>query len=110
METILIDQFVVPEAAVEEFLRHAYFSANVVKTRPGFVEGYVFKRTNGDGRVNVITTAVWASQAAMDAARKSISEEFAKIGFNPPEIMQRLGVQIERGIYQRAPYCGPLSQ
>jgi hypothetical protein len=85
-------------------LRHAHFSANVVKTRPGFVEGYVFKRANGDGRVNVITTAVWASQAAMDAAKKSIAEEFAKIGFNPPEIMKRLGVQIERGIYQRAPY------
>jgi heme-degrading monooxygenase HmoA len=104
VETILIDQFVVPETAVEEFLRHAHFSANVVKTRPGFVEGYVFKRANGDGRVNVITTAVWASQAAMDAAKKSIAEEFAKIGFNPPEIMKRLGVQIERGIYQRAPY------
>ena len=104
METVLIDQFVVPEAAVEEFLGQVHFSANLVKTRPGFVEGYVFKRASGDGRVNVITTAVWASQAAMEDARKSISEEFAKIGFNPPEIMRRLGVQIERGIYQRAPY------
>jgi heme-degrading monooxygenase HmoA len=104
METILIDQFVVPEAAVEEFLRHVHFSANLVKTRPGFVEGYVFKRASGAGRVNVITTAVWASQAAMEDARKSIAEEFAKLDFNPPEIMRRLGVQIERGVYQRAPY------
>lgn len=104
METVLIDQFTVPEAAVEEFLRHVHFSANLVKTRPGFVEGYVFERTSGDGRVNVVTTAVWASQAAMDGAKKSISEEFTKIGFNPPEIMKRLGVQIERGVYHRAPY------
>ena len=104
METVLIDQFVVPEAAVEEFLQHASFSARIVKTRPGFIEGYLFKRANGDGRVNVVTTAVWASQAVMEAARKSISEEFAQIGFNPPEIMKRLGVQIERGVYQRAPY------
>jgi hypothetical protein len=104
METVLIDQFVVPESVVEEFLGHAHFSANLVKTRPGFVEGYVFKRASGDGRVNVITTAVWASQAAMEEARKSIAAEFAKIGFNPPEIMRRLGVQIERGVYQRAPY------
>ena len=104
METVLVDQFVVPEAVVDEFLRHAHFSANLVKTRSGFVDGYVFKRASGDGRVNVITTAVWASQAAMDDAKKSIAEEFAKIGFNPPEIMKRLGVQIERGIYHRAPY------
>lgn len=104
METVLIDQFVVPEAAVEEFLQHASFSARIVKTHPGFIEGYLFKRANGDGRVNVVTTAVWASQAVMEAARKSIAEEFAQIGFNPPEIMKRLGVQIERGVYQRAPY------
>jgi len=104
METVLIDQFVVPEAAVEEFLRAAHFSANIVKTRPGFVEGYVFKRASGEGRVNVVTTAVWESQAAMEAARKSVAEEFEKVGFKPPEIMKRLGVQIERGVYHRAPY------
>lgn len=104
METILIDQFVVPEAAVEEFLGHVHFSANLVKSRPGFVEGHIFKRVSGVGRVNVITTAVWANQAAMEAAKTSISAEFARIGFNPPEVMQRLGVQIERGLYHRAPY------
>jgi heme-degrading monooxygenase HmoA len=104
METVLIDQFVVPEAAVDEFLRHAHFSANIVKTRPGFIEGYVFRRTAGDGRMNVVTTAVWASQAAMEEAKKSIPTEFAKIGFSPPEIMKKLGVQIERGVYQRAAY------
>lgn len=54
MEAVLIDQFVVPEGAVEEFLRHVHFSANIVKTRPGFVEGYVLQRASGDGRVNVV--------------------------------------------------------
>lgn len=104
METVLIDQFVVPEGALEEFLKHAQFSASLVKTRPGFVEGYIFRRAGQGGRVNVVTTAVWANQAAMEDAKRTISEEFAKIGFNPPEIMQRLGVQIERGVYHRAPY------
>jgi len=104
METVLIDQFVVPEAAVEQFLRAAQYSASIVKTRPGFVEGYLFRRASGDGRVNVITTAVWESQIAMEAARKSVAEEFEKAGFKPPEIMKSLGVQIERGIYHRAPY------
>lgn len=104
MEAVLIDQFVVPEGAVEEFLKHVHFSANIVKTRPGFVEGYVLQRTSGDGRVNVVTTAVWENQAAMEDARKSIATEFSRIGFNPPEIMNRLEVQIERGIFHRAPY------
>lgn len=104
MEAVLIDHFVVPEGSVEEFLRQVHFSANIVKRWPGFIEGHVFRRTAGDGRVNVVTTAVWASQAAMEEARKSIPAEFAKVGFSPPEVMKKLGVVIERGVYQRAPY------
>lgn len=104
MEAVLIDTFIVPEAAVDEFLEHVHFSANIVKTRPGFIEGHVYRRIAGDGRVNVVTTAVWANQAAMDDARKSIPVEFAKIGFSPPEIMKKLDIQIERGVYGRASY------
>ena len=104
MEIVLIDQFVVPPSAVEEFLTQAHFSANIVKQRPGFIEGHVFSRIDGEGRVNVVTTAVWASREAMEAAKKSVQEEFLKIGFNPPEIMRRLGVTIERGLYHRRAY------
>ena len=104
MEAVLIDQFVVPETALDEFLRHVHRSASIVRTRPGFVEGHVFRRASGDGRVNVVTSAVWENSAAMEEAKKSIAAEFAKIDFNPPEIMKRLGVMIERGVYQRASY------
>lgn len=104
MEVVLIDQFVVPESALQQFLQNVHFSANIVKARPGFVEGFIHERIAGDGRVNVVTTAVWASEAAMSDARKSIAEEFSRIGFNPPEIMKRLGVQMERGTYRRARY------
>ena len=104
METILIDQFVLPQSAVREFLEHVHFSARIVRTRPGFVEGYVYQRALEDGQVNVITTAVWASESAMQEARKSVAAEFSSIGFDPPAIMRRLGVQMQRGTYQRSPY------
>ncbi|MGH8325631.1 MAG: antibiotic biosynthesis monooxygenase family protein [Steroidobacteraceae bacterium] len=104
MQTILIDQFMVPEAAAREFLENVHFSANIVKARPGFVEGYVHQRMAEDGRVNVITTAVWASESAMEEARRSVATEFAAVGFKPPEIMQRLGVTMQRATYHRAPY------
>lgn len=104
METILIDQFMVPESAAQEFLEQVHFSASIVRTRSGFVEGYVYQRTVDDGQVNVITTAVWASESAMQEARKSIAAEFASIGFDPSGIMQRLGVQMQRATYRRAPY------
>ncbi|HEY7887429.1 MAG TPA: antibiotic biosynthesis monooxygenase [Steroidobacteraceae bacterium] len=104
MEIILIDQFTVQQSAAREFLEHVHFSARIVKTRPGFVEGYVYQRSLDDGQVNVITTAVWASESAMQEARKSIAAEFSSIGFDPPGIMQRLGVQMQRATYQRSPY------
>ncbi len=104
METILIDQFVVPQAAVREFLEHVHFSASIVKARPGFVEGYVYQRPADGGQVNVITTAVWASESAMQEARKSVAAQFTGVGFDPQGIMQRLGVQIQRATYQRSPY------
>ena len=103
METILIDQFMVPQAAAREFLEQVHFSASVVKTRPGFVEGYVYQRPV-DGAVNIITTAGWASESAMQEARKSIAAEFARIGFDPPAIMRRLGVQMQRATYHRSSY------
>jgi heme-degrading monooxygenase HmoA len=104
VEIVLIDQFTVPQSSLQEFLKQVHYSASIVRTRPGFVEGFVHERTSGDGQVNLVTTAVWASESAMNDARKSIAEEFSKIGFNPPEIMTRLGVQIERGIFRRSPY------
>jgi hypothetical protein len=54
--------------------------------------------------VNVITTAVWAGESAMEEARKSVATEFAALGFKPPEIVQRLGVTMQRATYRRAPY------
>jgi len=98
VETILIDQFMVPEPAAGEFLQNVHFSADIVKTGPGFVGGYVHQRVAEDGRINVITTAVWASESALEEARKSIAAEFATIGFRPPEIT------MQRATYRRAPY------
>ncbi|HEX5460609.1 MAG TPA: hypothetical protein VFX20_11620 [Steroidobacteraceae bacterium] len=47
---------------------------------------------------------MWAGESALEEARRSIAAEFAAIGFRPPEIMQRLGVTMQRATYRRAPY------
>ncbi|MFL6602584.1 MAG: antibiotic biosynthesis monooxygenase family protein [Steroidobacteraceae bacterium] len=104
METVLIDVFVVPEEARQEFLSKVHFSADYLKTLPGFVEGYVYERATGTGRFNIVTTAVWESEKATGEAKKSAAAFFQQVGFNPPEIMKRLGVQIERAEYWRKPY------
>lgn len=87
-----------------QFLDQVRKSANFLRTLPGFVEGFVYEKTDGESRHNVITTAVWKDEEAFQNAERSAAEGFKKIGFNPPEIMTTLDVQIERAIYRRSPY------
>jgi heme-degrading monooxygenase HmoA len=104
MEVVLIDKFIVPEESKGEFLEAVRSSATFLRTLPGFVEGFVYEKTDDESRHNVMTTAAWKDEEAFQNAKKSAAEEFKRIGFNPPEIMKKLKVEIERGVYRRSPY------
>lgn len=71
---------------------------------PGFVEGFLHEKIEGSGRFNVVTTAVWESEAAYEYAKKATAGEFKKTGFNPQEMMKRLKIEVERAVYHRSPY------
>jgi heme-degrading monooxygenase HmoA len=104
MEIVLIDKFVVPEESRPEFLEAVHLSSGFLRTLPGFVEGFVYEKTDGDSRYNIMTTAVWADAEAFQNAKKAVAAEFQKRGFNPPEIMKKLRVEIERAVFNRSPY------
>lgn len=93
-----------PEESKERFLEQVRKSASFLRTLPGFVEGFVYEKTDGESRHNIMTTAVWKDEEAFQSAKRSAAEGFKKIGFNPAEIMEALKVQIERAIYHRSPY------
>ena len=104
MEVVLIDKFIVPEESKAAFLAEVRKSSAFLRTLPGFVEGFVYESIDGGNRHNVVTTAVWKDEEAFQNAKKSAAEGFRKIGFNPPEIMKNLKVEIEKGVYRRSPY------
>jgi len=104
MEIVLIDKFTVPEESKPELLQAVHLSSGFIRTLPGFVEGFVYEKTDGDSHHNMITTAVWKNEEAFQNARKAAAEEFQKRGFHPPEIMKRLRVEIDRAVYNRLPY------
>ena len=103
MEVVLIDKFIVPEESKAAFLTEVRKSSAFLRTLPGFIEGFVYESADG-GSHNVVTIAVWKDEEAFQNAKKSAAEEFQRIGFNPPEIMRKLKVEIERGIYRRSAY------
>jgi len=104
LEIVLIDKFIVPEESKARFLEQVHKSATFLRTLPGFVEGFVFEKTGGESRHNVVTTAVWQDEEAFQNAKKSAAEGFQKIGFNPPKILKNLNVEIERAVYRRSSY------
>jgi heme-degrading monooxygenase HmoA len=104
LEIVLIDKFIVPEESKVAFLKEVRKSATFLRTLPGFVEGFVYEKTDGKSRRNIVTTAVWKDEKAFQDAKESAADEFKRIGFNPPEIMKNLRVEFERAVYRRSPY------
>jgi heme-degrading monooxygenase HmoA len=104
MQKVLIDTFVVPEESRSIFLDRSRQVQAFLRTLPGFVEGFLHERVEGNGRFNVVTTAVWESEAAYKNARKLAAEEFQRAGFNSQETMKQLKVEVERAVFRRSPY------
>ena len=104
MQKVLIDTFVVPEESKSTFLERSRQVQTFLRTLPGFVEGFVHEKVDGNGRFNVVTTAVWENDAAYENDRKATAEEFQRVGFNPQEMMKRLKVEVQRSVFRRSPY------
>src|SRR5258706_12490175 len=101
METILIDEFIVPEESRAAFLEAARKTQGLIKTLPGFVEGFLYEKKDGESRHNFLTTAVWENEEAIENARKVVASEFQKRGFNPHEVRRKLKMDSERSPYAR---------
>lgn len=104
MEIVLIDSFVVPDASRPALLETSRAIQNVLKTMPGFVEGFVYEKRAGDGGHNVVTTTVWKDEDAFENAKRAVPARLQGLGINPAEKMKALGVQIERGVFTRSAY------
>ncbi len=104
MQKVLIDLFIVPEESRVEFLENTRKVQGFLRSITGFIEGYLYEKTDGNGQYNIITTAVWENETVYENARKAVTAEFQKQGFNPQELMGRLKIKSERAVYQRFPY------
>ena len=104
MEVILIDEFNVPEESKAEFLEGARKIQRFIRTLPGFLEGFLHEKKDGESRHNFLTTTVWENEEAFENAKRAVAIEHQKQGFNPQETRQRLKIESVRSTYARSPY------
>ena len=104
MEKVLIDTFIVPEESKAAFLGRARKVQSFIRTLPGFVEGFLYEKKDGESHHNFVTTAVWKSEEAFENAIRAVAIEFQKQGFNREEATKTLKIESVRSTYERSPY------
>jgi heme-degrading monooxygenase HmoA len=101
MEIVLVDTFIVPEAAKQEFKEAALKARSFIETLPGYVEGSFYEQAGGESQYNFFTTAVWQDEAAFETAKQAVLTEYQRRNYDPAETRKRLGIQQARSTYNR---------
>jgi len=104
MQIVSIDLFKVPEESKKQFLEESHKVQDIIKSVPGFVEGYTYKIESGDSDYNFVTSVTWQNEEAFAAAGKAVWEAFQKQNFNPQEVFTKLNVVRIRSEYTKTPY------
>lgn len=96
-----VDKFKVPAASREEFLTRVRTSNEILRSLPGFVEDCFLEQRDATGDSKIITIAIWENQQVFTNAKATVQEHYKKIGFNPGEIIKRLGIDADMDAYTK---------
>ncbi|HEY9048361.1 MAG TPA: ester cyclase [Ohtaekwangia sp.] len=96
-----IDKFIVPAAAKKEFLERVKINRDFIKTLPGFIEDAAYTYTDANNNLVCVTVARWQNKDAVAKAKETVQAEYRKQGFDIAEMMKRLNITLDRGIYTR---------
>ena len=100
-QQIFIDRFFVPQNSKQEFVERMNINRNFIKGLAGFIEDNVYERTDEQGNFIVVTVAVWQNEESIKKAKEAVQAEYKRTDFNMPEMLKRLDITIDRGVYAR---------
>ena len=99
-QVVFIDKFVIPANAWNEFIKQTHYNRSFIKNLPGFVRDNAYESRDEKGNILFTTTALWENEDALTKAKEAVQAEYARIGFNPSELLKRLGITMDRAIYR----------
>jgi steroid delta-isomerase-like uncharacterized protein len=94
-----IDKFQIPSAAKQEFYERMNINRSFIKNLPGFIEDAAYEYTDANGNLICVTVALWESHEALAKAREAVQAEYKRQGFDAAEMLKRLNIVADRGIY-----------
>src|SRR5882724_4364997 len=100
-QQILIDKFIVPQNAKQEFIERMSINRNFIKQLPGFVQDAVYESKDEQGNGIYVTVAVWQNEEVFKKAREAVQAEYKKQNFDLPGMLKRLNITIDRGVYKK---------
>ncbi len=97
-----IDKFLIPSAGKKEFTDRTNINRDMIKKLPGFIKDAAYEYTDTEGNLIFVTVAEWASKEALSKAKETVQAEYKQQGFDPAEMVKRLNIKMERGVYTPA--------
>ena len=79
-------EIIVPEESKAAFLERTQKVQSFIRTLPGFVDGFLYQKKDGESRHNFLTTAVWENEAAFENAE----------GPSPPNFKRKASIPRKR--------------
>jgi heme-degrading monooxygenase HmoA len=98
--TFRVDRFKVPAAARAEFMARSLSTHKLLRTLPGYVDDVLLEQPGDSDVLNIVTIVIWKDAEAFVSARAAAQEHYKKTGFNPGEVIKRLGIEADMTTYQ----------
>ncbi|SDF53399.1 hypothetical protein SAMN04487996_11189 [Dyadobacter soli] len=95
-----ISKYLIPAASKETFLERQHIARAFIHTLDGFVHDHAYERITETGDTEYITVATWTSEEAVHNAREAVNAENLRTGFNRAEMLQRLNIKMEPGLFR----------
>jgi hypothetical protein len=95
-----ISKYQIPAASKATFLERQNIARTYIRSLAGFIRDHAYERVTESGDTEYITVATWVSEEAINNARELVLAENERTGFNRAEMLQKLNIKMEPGIFR----------
>jgi quinol monooxygenase YgiN len=98
-EHVIIDRFMVPKAAMQDFRARIKLSMQIIGKQTGFVDHRAYEQIDQKEDSTYVTFVTWESREDLEKSMPCVQAEYERLSFDPSRTMESLHIALDRGIY-----------